>query len=113
MHKPLSTHHDGVTDFSRHDSLADTLEVVIESALKTNHELDAGSIAGIDGLDSLWQVGCDWLFAKDMLIIRRTSLDLLSVELGRRANPDGINLRVGDDIHGIISELSNIELLGS
>jgi hypothetical protein len=90
-----------------------TFEVLIEATLKTNHELDTSGIASIDGLHSFWQVGSNGLFAKDVLTVCSSSLDLFGMVLGRGANPDSIYLRVGNDIHGIVSELGDIELLGS
>jgi hypothetical protein len=38
---------------------------------------------------------------------------LFRVVLGRTANPDCVNFRVGNHFHGIIGHSRNVELLGS
>ena len=107
-----STYHNGLSDFLGLDSIAYTTEVVIESTLKTGHELDTGLVTGVDGFDGFSQIGGQRLFAKDVLAIGSGSLDLFGVVLGRRANPNGINLRIGDDFHGIVGETRDVELGG-
>lgn len=91
----------------------DTLEVRVESTLKSNHNLDSSLGASIDGLDGFGEIGSNGFFAKDMLAIGGTSLNLLGMETRGRANPDGVNLRVGDNIHSIAGESGDVVLGGS
>jgi hypothetical protein len=108
----LPTYHNGFTNFFVLNSGLDTLEVIVETTLKSNHELDSSSVTGVDGLDSLGQVSSDRLLAENVFSVGSSSLDLFGMELGWGANPDGINIRVSNDIHGIVGELGDVELLG-
>jgi hypothetical protein len=104
---------DGFSNFLVLNSFLDTLEVLVESTLKSNHDLDASLGASINGLDGFGEIGSNGLFAKDMFAIGGTSLDLLGMETRGRANPDGVNLRVSDDIHSIAGESGDAVLGGS
>lgn len=108
----LSTYHDSLSDLTTDDGILDTLEVGIETPLQTSHELNTGLITGVDGLDGLGEVGGKGLLAKHMLAIGGAGLDLLGVVLGGGADPDGIDLGVGDNIHGISSEARDTEISG-
>lgn len=107
-----STYHDGLSDLTTDDSILDTLEVGIESSLQAGHELDTGLIAGVDGLDGLGEVGGKGLLAEHVLAVGGAGLDLLGVVLGGGANPDGIDLGVGDNLHGISGEARDTEIGG-
>ena len=107
-----STHHDGLSDLTTDDSILDTLEVGIESSLQAGHELDTGLIAGVDGLDGLGEVGGKGLLAEHVLAVGGAGLDLLGVVLGGGADPDGIDLGVGDNLHGISGEARDTEISG-
>mmetsp|Transcript_7418 Transcript_7418/g.15926 ORF Transcript_7418/g.15926 Transcript_7418/m.15926 type:complete len:418 (+) Transcript_7418:306-1559(+) len=104
--------HDGFSDFLGGNGLLDTLKVLVESSLQTNHELDTGFVTGIDRLDGLRQIGGNGLFAKDVFVCGGAGLDLIGVELGRRTDPNRIDLRVVDDVHGIVGEFGNVVLAG-
>ena len=106
------THHDGVSNFLLLYGLLDTLKVLVESTLKSNHQLDTSCVTGIDSFDGFSQIGGDRLFTKDVLSIGSCSLDLFGVVLRGRANPYGIDLGIIDDVHGIIGKFGHIVLLG-
>ena len=105
-------YHDSVSDLAFGDGVLDTTKVLVEPALQTNHELHSGLVTGVDGLNRLGQVRGDGLLAKDVFAVGGTGLDLLGMELRRGADPDSIDLRVGDDLHGIRSELGEVVRLG-
>lgn len=104
------TYHDGLSDLTTDDGILDALEVGIETSLQTSHELNTGLIAGVDGLDGLGEVGGKGLLAEHVLAVRGACLDLLGVVLGGGADPDGIDLGVGDNLHGISSEARDTEI---
>ena len=108
--KPKHTYHDWFTNFLLGNSITDTFEILIESTLKTNHQFYTSFITGIDGLNSFGEISSDGLFAEYVLSIGGGRLNLISMEWRGGANPDGINLRVGNNIHGIICEAWDIEL---
>ena len=107
-----STHHDILTNLTGDDSILDALEVGIEAPLQTRHELDTSLIAGIDGLDGLGEVGGKGLLAEHVLSVGGAGLDLLGVVLGGGADPDGVDLGIGDNLHGITGEARDTKIGG-
>ena len=107
-----STHHDILTNLTGDDSILDTLEVGIEAPLQTRHELDTSLIAGIDSLDGLGEVGGKGLLAEHVFSVGGAGLDLLGVVLGGRADPDGVDLGIGDNLHGICGEARDAKIGG-
>ena len=105
------TYHDRFADLLLLDGVSNTTEVLIESSLKTDHQLHTGFVTGIDGFHSLTEISGNRLFAEHVLSIGGSRLDLFCVELRRRANPNGVNFGIGDNIHRIICESSYVELL--
>jgi hypothetical protein len=106
------TYHDSFTNFLILNSFSDATEVLIESSLKTNHKLYASFVTGINGFDSLAEISGNWFLAENVLSVGSSGFNLLCVELRRRADPNGIDFWVGDDIHCIIGESGHVELLG-
>ena len=97
--------HDRLADLGRRDRLLDATKVGVEAALERGHELDALAARVVDRLDGLQQIGRDRLLAEDVLTRVGTRTDLVCVELRGRADPDGLNVRVVDDVHVGVAEL--------
>ena len=107
-----TTYLDGLTDLLVDDSLLDSLEVLIKSTLETNHDLYSGFRTGIDSFNSFRKISCNRLLAEDVLSVGGSGLDLIGMEGRRGANPNSIDLRIGDNIHSFTSKLGDI-VLGS
>ena len=52
----------------------------------------------LDSLDRTLEVSGNWLLAEDMLACCRAFFDLVGVELGGGADPNGLDVRVVDDL---------------
>mmetsp|Transcript_21188 Transcript_21188/g.29482 ORF Transcript_21188/g.29482 Transcript_21188/m.29482 type:complete len:249 (+) Transcript_21188:1617-2363(+) len=102
--------HNVFTDFFRFNSIPNTTEVIIKTSLKTNHEFNTGLVTGIDGLNGFGQIGSNRLFTKYMFVVCSACLDLFGMKLRWRTNPDSVNFGISDDIHGISTEASYIEV---
>mmetsp|Transcript_8246 Transcript_8246/g.17922 ORF Transcript_8246/g.17922 Transcript_8246/m.17922 type:complete len:237 (+) Transcript_8246:821-1531(+) len=105
--------HDGVSHLVIRDRRLDPAEILVEPPLQPDHQFDARVVARVDRLDRFGQVRGDRLLAKHMFSVRSAGLDLVRVKGGRGADPDGVDVRIGDDVHGLGSKFGDIVLFRS